>query len=158
MLKRTFGTMRAVADNSAEALSDTLVNLIAQDTHLRSQAVSIGIPILMADGQTLLCADRGRRDHRWEWQSWKVTPGAINRWAETEWIDLRVPNMARWKMRMADILAEVQIMPNPDFDSSSRWERAMFDPSTWQLQPEINVGEVVGWIFINEEQGERMKG
>jgi hypothetical protein len=34
----------------------------------------------------------------------------------------------------------------------------MFNPATWQLKPEINVGEVVGWIFIHEEEGERMKG
>jgi hypothetical protein len=34
----------------------------------------------------------------------------------------------------------------------------MAGPDTWQLEPEINVGEVVGWIFVNEEEGERMKG
>jgi hypothetical protein len=34
----------------------------------------------------------------------------------------------------------------------------MADPATWQLQPEINIGEVVGWIFTTEEEGERMKG
>ena len=87
-----------------------------------------------------------------------MTPAAINRWAETEWIDLRVGNMARWKMRMANILSEAKGMPEADFDSSSRWGRPMADPATWQLQPEIDVGEVAGWIFINEEQGGRMKG
>jgi hypothetical protein len=34
----------------------------------------------------------------------------------------------------------------------------MADPATWQLQPDINIGEVVAWIFTNEEEGERMKG
>jgi hypothetical protein len=105
-----------------------------------------------------LCAERDRRDHRWEWQTWQVTTEAINRWAETEWIDLRAGNMARWKVRMVNILSEAKRMPAPNFDSSSRWGRALADPITWQLQPEIDVGEVVGWIFINEEEGERMKG
>lgn len=158
MLKCTFITMEAVAKSSPEALSVALVNLIAEDVGLRSQTISIGIPILMADGVTLLCAARDRRDHRWEWQHWNVTPAAINRWAETEWIDLRVENMARWKMRTANILSEAKSIPAPDFDSSSRWGRSMASPATWQLQPEINVGEVVGWIFVNEEQGGRMKG
>ncbi len=158
MLKRAFTTMQTVAESSPEILSEALVKLVTEDADLRSRAISIGIPILMADGVTLLCADRGRRDHRWEWQSWAVTPAAINRWAETEWIDLRVGNMARWKGRMASILAEAEELPDPDFDSSSHWERSMCDPATWQLRPEINVGEVVGWIFINEEKGERMKG
>ena len=113
----------------------------------------------MADGNTLLCAERGRRDHRWEWQAWQVTPAAVNRWAETEWIDLRVGNMAHWKARTANILlSQAEVMPSPDFDTSSRWGRSMADPATWRLRPEINVGEVVGWIFTNEEEGERMKG
>jgi hypothetical protein len=59
---------------------------------------------------------------------------------------------------MANILAEADRLPAPDFDSSSRWGRAMADPATWHSRPEINVGEVVAWIFINEEAGERMKG
>jgi hypothetical protein len=66
--------------------------------------------------------------------------------------------MARWKARMARILSEAKGMPGPGFDSSSRWGRAMANPATWQLRPEIDVGEVVGWIFTNEEEGERMKG
>ena len=102
----------------------------------------------MADGVTLLCAEREQRDHRWEWQFWQITPAAINRWAETEWIDLRVNNMARWRTRVVNILSEARNMPGPDFDSSSRWERSMADPATWQLESEINIGEVVGWIFV----------
>jgi hypothetical protein len=165
MLKRTFTTMQAVAESSPEALSAALVKLVTEDRGLRSQAISIGIPVLIpvgdlsgAHGVTLLCAVRERRDHRWEWQHWKVTPAAINRWAETEWIDLRVGNMAHWKTRMANILSEAKGIPDPDFDSSSRWGRPMANPATWQLQPEIDVGEVAGWIFINEEKGGRMKG
>ena len=158
MLKRVFSTIQAVAESSPEALSEALVKLVTEDVDLRSRAISIGIPILLTDGVTLLCAERDRRDHRWEWQSWGVTPAAINRWAETEWIDLRVGNMARWRTRMVNILSEAGSMPAPDFDSSSRWGRSMADPATWQLQPKMNIGEVVGWIFTNEEQGQRMKG
>jgi hypothetical protein len=158
MLKRALGTLPAVANSNPDSLAEALVRLVTEDAQLRSQAISIGIPILMADGMTLLCAERGHQDHRWEWQPWQVTPGLIDRWAETEWIDLRGVNMARWQARVAQILEEAATLPSPDFDSSSRWARAMSDPSTWQLQPEINVGEIVGWIFINEEQGARMKG
>jgi hypothetical protein len=158
MLKRIYTTIQVVAESSPEAMSGALVRLVTENANLRSQAISIGIPILMANGTTLLCAERERRDHRWEWQSWQVSQAAINRWAETEWIDLRVGNMARWRTRMVNILAEVRSMPTPDFDSSSRWGRSMADPATWRLEPEINIGEVVGWIFTNEEEGERMKG
>jgi hypothetical protein len=158
MLKRIYATIQLVAESSPEAMSEALVQLATNRADLRRQAISIGIPILMADGVTLLCAEREQRDHRWEWQSWQVTPAAINRWAETEWIDLRVSNMARWRTRMVNILSEARGTPKPNFDSSSRWGRSMADPGTWQLEPEINIGEVVGWIFVNEDKGERMKG
>jgi hypothetical protein len=158
MLKRTFTTLQAVSETNPQALSQALVKLVTDDADLRSRTISIGIPILMADGFSLLCAERERRDHRWEWQPWEVTPNAVNRWAETEWIDLRVSNMARWQARAANILAEASHLPSPDFDSSSGWGRLLTDPATWQLQSQINVGEVVGWIFMNEDKGERMKG
>jgi hypothetical protein len=157
LLKRVFGTLQAAAASDPQTISRDVTRLIGEDACLRSSAVSIGIPILMPDGRTLLCANRGRRDHRWEWQPWHATPDAINRWAETEWIDLRVSNMAGWQARVGAILAEADRLPHPSFDSSSRWVRPMSDASTWQLQPEINIGEVVGWIFINEDKGERMK-
>ena len=157
MLKRAFTTMLAVSEETPEALSRTLECLVSDDAHVRSHALSIGIPILMPDAVTLLCAERGRRDHRWEWQPWKITAESIERWAETEWIDLRVGNMTHWRARMADILTEVGQTPPPERDTSSQWERAMFDPSTWRLQPEIDIGEVVAWIFSREERGGRMK-
>ena len=158
MLKRIFGTIHAVAEKDPQSMTDAVAQLVREDKHLRSQAISIGIPILMPDGKTLLCADRGRRDHRWEWQAWDTSPDAIDRWCEMEWIDLRVQNMARWKQRMQDILRDAACVPNADFDSSSGWGRAMFDAATWELDPEINLGEVAGWIFSCEEKGQRHKG
>ncbi|MGC8878043.1 MAG: short-chain dehydrogenase [Anaerolineae bacterium] len=157
LLKRVYRTMQAVAESDPHSMARAVAQLVCDDQRLRSNAISIGIPILMPDGRTLLCVNRGRRDHRWEWQTWRATPEEIDRWAETEWIDLRVSNMAGWQARMAAILAEASHLPHPDFDSSSQYVRSMSDPATWQLQPEINIGEVVGWIFINEEKGERMK-
>ncbi len=157
MLKCIFRTMHVVAQATPEHISSAVSELVRQDASLRSQAISIGIPILMPDGLTLLCANRERRDHRWEWQQWDAGADAINRWAETEWIDLRVENMARWQERMVAIARETDLVPDPAFDSSSGWSRAMFNPDTWELEPEINIGEVVGWIFSQEEKGERMK-
>ena len=157
LLKRVFRTMAAVAETDPQTISREVTRLISEDARLRSSAISIGIPILMPDGCTLLCANRDRRDHRWEWQKWQTTPEAINRRAENEWIDLRVNNMAGWQARMAAIMAEARSLPDPGFDSSSRWLRPMSEAATWQTEPEINIGEVVGWIFINEEKGVRMK-
>ncbi len=158
LLKTAFRTLDTVAQTAPAQIMDGLTRLVSASATIRKQAVSVGIPILMPDGETLLCVNRGAGEHRWERTVWEVTPAAINRWAETEWIDLRLENMARWQRRMRNIMAEAQAMPSPARDSSSRYGRVMSNPETWLLDPEINIGEVAGWIFNYEEQGQRMKG
>jgi NAD(P)-dependent dehydrogenase (short-subunit alcohol dehydrogenase family) len=158
LLKKLYRTMEGVATTSHAALMADVSRLIATDRHLRRQAISIGIPILMPNGDTLLCVNRGAGEHRWERTGWDVTPESIELWAETEWIDLRPQNMARWQKRMRLILEEITALPQPSQDASSQYPRSMTNPATWQLDNEINIGEVAGWIFNYEEQGQRMKG
>ena len=157
LLKQLYRTMDAVAKADHAQLMQDIEALIAADGAVRRQAISIGIPLLMPDGQTLLCVNRGAGEHRWERMAWDITPDAIEKWAETEWIDLRSANMARWQQRMGHILADIASLPAPALDAGSQFGRAMTSPATWQLDPEINIGEVVGWIMNVEEQGVRMK-
>ena len=158
MLRKIYTSMEAVAAADPADMTQAVAGLVAADHALRRQALSIGIPILMPDGETLLCVNRGAGEHRWERTGWEITPAAVNRWAETEWIDLRRQNMARWKKRMQRILGEIAARPAPARNASSEHNRVMTDPATWTLEPEINIGEVVGWIFNVEEEGQRRKG
>jgi len=41
---------------------------------------------------------------------------------------------------------------------SSYSSRYVFNNDYWNDFKDINIGKVVGWIFINEEKGLRMKG
>lgn len=157
ILKQIYSTINAVAGVDPTQMITDVSSFITTNTHVRRQAVSIGIPILMTDGTTLLCANRGAGEHRWERTTWDVSAESIDRWAETEWIDLRPENMARWQQRMRNILNDVESRPDPGTDSSSQFHRPMTDPATWLLDSEINIGEVAGWIFNHEEKGERMK-
>ncbi len=157
MLKRVRGTVSAVAASDPQELSDEVSALVHEDARLRQSLLSIGIPILMPDGRTLLAANRRRPEHRWERYRWQVTPETIERWAESEWVDLRVANMARWVARMQRLLDEAAAVPSPDFDSSSRYDRPMFDPATWAFDDHIDIGEIAAWIFSTEEGGRRMK-
>ncbi len=158
LLREIYGTMEAVANVEEEQMLQDVTDLIGTAHSIRRQAISIGIPILMPDGETLLCANRGAGEHRWERTVWEVSPEAIDRWAETEWIDLRAANMARWRQRVGQILEETAGLPDPQQDASSQYDRVMTDPGSWSLEPEINIGEVAGWIFNYEEKGQRMKG
>ncbi len=54
LLKVAFITMRTVVQTSARELSSALTTLIKDNQTLRSHIISIGIPILLPDGKTLL--------------------------------------------------------------------------------------------------------
>jgi hypothetical protein len=157
-LKQIYVTLAAVANVDHEQMMAAVTHLITSDGRIRQQAISIGIPILLPDGETLLCVNRGGGEHRWERTVWPVNIDTIESWAETEWIDLRAKNMARWRQRMRLILDEIAALPDPKRDASSQYGRTMTDPATWMLDPEINIGEVAGWILNCEEKGQRMKG
>ena len=54
LLKIICGSMHKALHTSAKTLSDEITARISKDVRLRSEIISIGIPILMPDGKTLL--------------------------------------------------------------------------------------------------------
>ncbi|MDP3582696.1 MAG: short-chain dehydrogenase, partial [Ignavibacteria bacterium] len=140
-------------------ISDTPVNLsikaleyLQNNSQLRNEIISIGIPILLPDGKTLL---RGndikippfRGDHELE-----ISDINIDLWAHDGWVDLREKNMKAWQKRIEAIIKEAEnIAPT---DTSSMHVRTK---KYWSNFEKIDIGKVVGWIFIKEEKGERMK-
>jgi hypothetical protein len=156
ILRRVYGTMEKVVMERAEEISEKAEDLIRKDRELRTQAISIGIPILLKDGRTLLFSSNRKPEKGWEVENWVINDSSIEHWARTEWIDLRENNMSLWKSRFEKILEEEKRVENVTgsiFDRSEDfWAR---DPSTGEHL--IDPGEVVGWIFIYEEKGYKMK-
>jgi len=152
LLELAYGTMSAVRKASAKDLSISLEVLIRRNADVRSRIISIGIPILLPDGKTLLRggeikipAARGENEFR-------ITDKSLNAWAHDGWVDLRLPNMQRWKNRFEEI--EKSIGTIPPGDSSSRYQRTK---QYWNNFGRIEPGKLVGWIFSEEEKGKRMK-
>ncbi len=152
LLKVGFLTMRTVIQSSAKELSSALTDLIRENQTLRSHIISIGIPILLPDGKSLL---RGRDikipQYRGE-NVLKVTNKSIDDWAMNGWVDLRVSNMERWKNRFKDAMSAVEKLS--ESETSSRYLR---NNEYWKNFTEIDPGKIVGWIFTEEEKGKRMK-
>ncbi len=152
LFKKTVRTMQALRDADEKALSERLFKLISEDAELRSQIISIGIPILLPDGKRLLRGPTVKiPPYRGE-DVLEIQPGKIDIWAHDGWVDLRPQNIRTWKERMNRIFAEIETVP-PE-DTSSHYDR---DRAYWLEDEEINVGKIVGWIFTNEEKGLRMK-
>jgi hypothetical protein len=144
--------LEGARDGSPEGLSAALEKRIAEDALLRSNILSIGIPILLADGRRLLRGGtvkvppvRGRTH-------WSFEPGRLEEWARDGWVDLRPANMERWIRRVGDYLAEREGLP-PD-DSSSRFEG---DGAAWGGGGGIDLGRIVSWILRVEDEGYRLK-
>lgn len=152
LLQLIFGDMASVVKASARTISQKLESLIREDASLRAKIISIGIPILLSDGKTLL---RGPEikipPYRGE-NELKITEKSLEAWAHDGWVDLRTKNMEHWKSRFEIIMEQVSQIP--DQDTSSRHLR---NTAYWSNFKEIDPGKLVGWIFSEEEKGKRMK-
>ncbi len=152
ILKAISGGMKQIIKENPFDLSNKALDLLKNNPKLRNEIISIGIPILLADGKSLL---RGndikippfRGDNELD-----INQKNIDMWAHDGWIDLRESNMRDWQARIKKIIDEAEgISPT---DTSSMHVRTK---KYWNNFEVIDIGKVVGWIFIKEEKGERMK-
>jgi len=139
LLKRAYGTLDKALEPTPEEAAAALETLIGAHAEIRQKILSIGIPILLADGQRLL---RG--------------PVIKAESAEQGWVDLTPANLAHWQTRLRRLLAEIGQQSSGD--TSSRYDRIY--PAAREWQPHdltIRVGELVAWVLNTEERGFRFK-
>ncbi|MCC7437518.1 MAG: short-chain dehydrogenase [Armatimonadetes bacterium] len=152
LLGHVAGSLANVVGSDAETLSVAADAVIRANADLRSRAISIGIPILMRDGVTLLRGDSMKiPPFRGDWEL-PITPEEMDHWAHAGWIDLRTENMEAWKNRLARIQAETEA--HRDDDTSSRNNFPMDHWESFQTMP---IGKIAAWIFTVEDEGARMK-
>jgi hypothetical protein len=148
LLKTKYRTLQAVVEQSAEDVGEALWRYVQRNQDLRNTIISIGIPILPPDGDRLV---RGPRINVPEYagqMSLPVSDAAIDEWAERGWLDLRSSNISRWQGRFRRMLRSAQTI--------HRQGSAAITMEAYRSE-EIQIGEVVGWIFNNEEGGYRIK-
>jgi NAD(P)-dependent dehydrogenase (short-subunit alcohol dehydrogenase family) len=152
LLKLAFSGFSEVGRTSARAISARLTQLIDQSPDLRSRIISIGIPILLPDGTSLLRGPSMKIPPFRGESVLAVTPASIDRWAHDGWVDLRTKNMTLWKKRLKQIMRMTAIGTAADTSS-----RKMYNREYWNEFRVIEPGKVCGWIFTYEEKGKRMK-
>jgi hypothetical protein len=135
----------------SEQLSGMAFEIITGNSKLRNEILSIGIPILLPEGDRLL---RGSLikipPYRGE-NAIDITAENIERWSSEGWVDLRPSNMLKWQKRIRDLIDEAEKISG---DSSSMHVRTK---DFWNDFEEISVGKICSWLFIHEEKGLRMK-
>jgi hypothetical protein len=138
LLKQVYATMSSALKDSPEQMASKLEKLISENTSLRQQIISIGLPILMSDGKHIL---RG--------------PLMKSETAEQGWVDLTAANMGKWKKRMEGISAMVKT--ELAGESSSRYNRGYPSLRKWDDKDSFEIGEMTAWVSINEDEGKRGK-
>jgi hypothetical protein len=144
LLRRLFPDLDAAAGLDPDDVARRTAALIEEDADLRVRILSIGLAILLPDGERLL---RG--------PTLKVAPEPGQsprdpRLVDNGWVDLRAANWARWKQRLETICEELDT--GPGADQGSRADREPHDRGR-----EVRPGRLAAWIFRHEDNGERMK-
>jgi hypothetical protein len=129
-----------------------LAREIKANTKLRSQIISIGIPILMPDGKTLLRGNDIKIPPFHGENEVPISQKSITLWAHDGWVDLRAVNMKQWIARFKEIINRAEKIP-----ADSTGSRYLNNKAYWNNFGEIEPGKIAGWIFSYEEKGMRMK-
>ncbi len=152
LLKRCKFTLDDLIRHSASFIASCAEEQIKTNAALRSEILSIGIPILMSDGKTLLRGPEMKIPAYRGNNELEINAGNIDRWAAEGWLDLREKNFQQWQERLKAIKSEIEVIPKDD--TSSEFDR---DREYWMEHDSIEPGKIVGWLFLEEEQGLRMK-
>ena len=144
LLRRLVGTLDDAATLDPRETASRAQALVEEDADLRQRILSIGLPILLSDGERLL---RGPEV--------KVRPeegldAHDQRLVERGWVDLRPSNWQRWRQRCADLREEM--LRRPDVSHGSGGDHEYGD-----LAGALRPGRMAAWIFRYEDKGERIK-
>ena len=136
--------LQQAAGLDAEKTAAAAEALVDGDADLRRRILSIGLPILLPEGDTLL---RGPQV--------KVSPEAHGptdpfRLADRGWVDLRPANWERWRGRVRGMLGCME--NEPGVESGSRR-----DIAPWEIDARLRPGALAAWVFRHEDAGERIK-
>ncbi len=148
LLKMRYHTLSRVLAQSPKTIANTLYRYIVRHESLRQTITSVGLPILAPDGARIFRGPFIRIPERADTNRVPLTPDAIDAFARKGWVDLRPENFARWKERFERMhRARKQLRGR----GSAAVTREAY------LTDEINIGDVVAWVFNNEEIGYRIK-
>ncbi|MCB9451598.1 MAG: hypothetical protein H6672_09165 [Anaerolineaceae bacterium] len=148
LLRIEYGTLDAVLAQQPAAISAQLESFLEQNIKLCNTMTSIGVPILLPDGKRLLRGPRIRIPEIPGVTEVPLEQAEMDRWAAKGWVDLRSPNFAIWQHRFETIV---------EFRSRYRGRGSAAVSRQVYLYDDIRIGELVGWIFNNEQVGYRIK-
>jgi hypothetical protein len=142
------GSLQSVINHDAKELAEKLNKYLEWNDDLRNTIISIGVPILPPGGDQLIRGPYIKIPEYAGESSIQIKSGDIDAWADAGWVDLRAKNIKRWQERFKKMLKSAMTI---HLQGSAGITMEAY------RSEEIRIGEVVGWIFNNEEKGYRIK-
>ncbi len=152
IIRLIYNNFNNYINSDPDSRSQTITDFLKNDPKLRNEIISVGLPILMNDGKTILRGPHVLIPSSAEGDEIDVTPQQIEKWAQNGWVDLRKENWDKWESRFKEIMKQAKA--DEDKLHSSRF---IYNYDYWNNFEDINIGKVVGWLFIYEEDGLRYK-
>lgn len=148
LLKLAFQNLPKVLATTPSEISDAITRIIEDRAGLRDTITSLGLPILAADGNSLIRGPFIRIPEIAGARTVVMGPENRNAWAQKGWIDLRPENFAVWQRRFTAM-------------REGRGGKALRGSATASqdayLLEDIHIGTVAAWVLANEHDGFRIK-
>jgi hypothetical protein len=151
LLKRVAKNFEGALSMNAADLSTECQKIIGSDSKLRSQMISIGIPILLANGTQLVRGRQIKIPPATLSKTASLADGHLDTYAREGWVDLRPANMTLWQARLTAIKTEALRLKDSTGSEADR------TPAYWENFETLNEGRLAAWVFTIEEGGERVK-
>lgn len=148
LLHKRYHTLERVVNQRPRKIADALYTYLQKHPDLIETIISVGVPILAPDGETIWRGPIIRIPERADTNRVPLTPASIDDWARKGWVDLRPDNFSRWCERF-------EKMERAREGLRGRGSSAVTEET--YLYEEIRIGEVVAWILNNEASGYRIK-
>ena len=148
LLKLTYQSLPKVLASTPSEITDSITHLIEDRPDLGNTITSLGLPILFADGKSLLRGPSVRIPEVAGRGAVSMNAGDRDSWAEKGWIDLRPENFAVWQRRFT---AMREARGGKALRGSAAVSQDAYVPE------EIQIGTVAAWILTNEHDGFRIK-
>jgi len=145
LIREVFETLENAVERLAEPQAAAeLARRLEERTDLRDLVVSVGIPILLPDGETVLRGPEVKiPGYDPSLKPRVLSPGEVDAYAKKGWVDLRAPHLAVWSKRLAQIVASRRGGSAGASDALARETYGRDD---------FRIGEVVACVFANDPE------
>jgi hypothetical protein len=148
ILRLAMGTVGNVLASTAGDIADGCERVLEDRPEIFDTISSLGVPVLLRDGSTLLRGPFIRIPELAGRSSVEITESDIDLWAEKGWVDLRPSNARRWRERFR-LMREARL-------GAAQPGSAGVTVAAY-LPEEIEIGTLAAWVLANEHQGQRIK-